>query len=643
MKRLRWQFATFVLILLVGFVVLGYRSYRQVEAEELSLARGYAEQVFEQVQAQATALLTVEDERPFAEFRYFQAVAGDRPGEVSLVRSPLSRLPENDPRGLVGYFQIDPDGALSTPYLAAGGNDAASFSPEERKARADRETILARLTTSLQDRVRAGWIRPEVDRTAISAIELGASSKDVTVDVTDLSDEKAKLRARKLEDGSFRGDVVPPPPSSRQDRSTEAELRAFEAQKRFARASGRRFSNVSPPSRQVSIDPFQARLVDKRYVVFYRKLWLEQTLYLQGFVLDARPFHDWLVARTFAGSPLAAFGDATLSLGTEELARYPSVAVNSGAGPPLFERAFGDPLGRFVWRVRASSYPRLAARNLLTVLSALAGAVIAIGLISIYRTAAAQVRLSQKRQDLISAVTHELRTPLTSIRMYADMLEEGMAENDAKRLEYYGYISRESARLSRLIENVLQLARLEKGTYRVEPLVRVPSTDFEEIGRAHAALLDRQGFRLVRKAPAERLPPISYDPDAVRQILLALLDNSVKFAAEAADRTCEMSLMREGPTIVWGWSDRGPGVPSGEIGRIFETFYRVEGEATRRTKGTGIGLAVARMLAEAMGARIEARNRQATAGGGLEVRLVFPVSDAMPTNQREITAPGGAS
>jgi signal transduction histidine kinase len=119
------------------------------------------------------------------------------------------------------------------------------------------------------------------------------------------------------------------------------------------------------------------------------------------------------------------------------------------------------------------------------------------------------------------------------------------------------------------------------------------------------------------------LPPLLYDPEAVQQIYLSLLDNSLKFGAESPDKSLEATLRREGDRVVWSWSDRGPGVPDKELSRVFENFYRVENEMTRKTQGTGIGLAMGRMLANAMGATIRARNRD---GGGLEVRLEFPAT-----------------
>jgi signal transduction histidine kinase len=282
----------------------------------------------------------------------------------------------------------------------------------------------------------------------------------------------------------------------------------------------------------------------------------------------------------------------------------------------------GYPLNLFEWSVYAASLPRLGSRWFLNGLSGAVVLLATIGLYLIYRTAASQVVFSQKRQDFVSAVTHELKTPLTSIRMYSEMLEDGWAKDEEKRGEYYRQISKESGRLSRLIENVLQLARLEKKTYKLNLKKEVPSHDFSEICAQLKRIAERQGFAVMSNADGD-LPPLLYDPEAVQQIYLSLLDNSLKFGAESPDKSLEATLRREGDRVVWTWADRGPGVPDKELSRVFENFYRVENEMTRKTQGTGIGLAMGRMLANAMGATIRARNRD---GGGLEVRLEFPAT-----------------
>src|SRR5262249_23592242 len=121
---------------------------------------------------------------------------------------------------------------------------------------------------------------------------------------------------------------------------------------------------------------------------------------------------------------------------------------------------------------------------------------------------------------------------------------------------------------------------------------------------------------------AGAVSPISYDPEALKEVLLILLDNSMKFASGALDKSIELNLFQEENSVVWEWKDRGPGIPKADLKKVFEKFYRVENELTRQTKGTGIGLAMARMIVESMGGGIEARNRE---GGGLIIRMSFPV------------------
>src|SRR5262249_49946653 len=153
-----------------------------------------------------------------------------------------------------------------------------------------------------------------------------------------------------------------------------------------------------------------------------------------------------------------------------------------------------------------------------------------------------------------------------------------------------------------------------------------PESDCEELARDLKKIAEPRGFHFSWSVTGS-LSPISYDAEALKEVLLILLDNSMKFASGAGsaprafDTSIEMNLFQEADFVVWEWRDRGPGIPKADLKKVFEKFYRVENELTRNTKGTGIGLAMARMIVESMGGRIEARNRE---GGGLIVRMNFP-------------------
>ncbi len=604
MRQLRFRFAVFACALVAGFAALVWLAAQQLETERRALARSLAEQVFEQFETQVDALLADEDRRPFAEFRYLVPVAGAAPSATSVVRSPLADRMGDGGDGLVGYFQIDSDGSFSTPHMPVNRDLLQRLPTPDRDRRVALETRLSELTRPLQDRLRAG--ATEAERAPYPD---DAAWRDAKVRGEDTRARPGKVRVATMD-----------------QKISKSDLLFFESQEPSLPASpanGPAPTTVRPgDGAAVSLDPFQALVTTPPYVVFFRKLWIARARYVQGFVVDARPFFAATMARAMAGSPLAADTATILAKDGQDVARFEPTAGAWSRGTVLYARRLGYPLHALTWRLEGGSLPRLGSGSALALVSGFAGLVVALGLVLVYRTAAEEVRLSRKRQDLVAAVTHELRTPLTSIRMYAEMLEGGMVDVDAKRGEYYRHIGKESARLSRLIENVLQLARLEKRTVRIGTELRAAREDFDDIARELRGLAERDGFRLEAVADAE-LPAIAYDPDAVRQILLALFENSLKFAASASDRSLRMTLRCEGPLTVWAWRDHGPGVPAGEERRIFETFYRVESESTRRTKGTGIGLAMARMLAEAMQARIEARSLDAADGGGLEVRLVF--------------------
>jgi len=228
---------------------------------------------------------------------------------------------------------------------------------------------------------------------------------------------------------------------------------------------------------------------------------------------------------------------------------------------------------------------------------------VTLGLVSLWRHAQAQIKLAQKKDDFISAVSHELRTPLTSIRMYSEMLERDWVKSKDKLAEYYKSMRQESERLSRLIENVLDFSRIQRGrkkyTFSFGDLNECIK-GVVEMMRPYAA---QNGFSI--RADLEQLKQTAFDSDAVKQIVVNLLDNAIKYAGNAKDKTVAVRTKSDGQYVFIEVEDHGPGVPHRQRKKIFEEFYRTEAEATRETNGTGLGLALVKKFAQAHNGFVE--------------------------------------
>jgi signal transduction histidine kinase len=242
------------------------------------------------------------------------------------------------------------------------------------------------------------------------------------------------------------------------------------------------------------------------------------------------------------------------------------------------------------------------------------------GFLALDRLGRKQIAMARQQQDFVSAVSHELKTPLTSIRMYSEMLREGWA-GEGRKGTYYAFICEESERLTRLITNVLQLARLTRNELRVD-LKPTAVGELAEILRPKiASLTDRAGFALVLDCAGSAERTIRVDEDFLAQILINLVDNAVKFAREAERKEVRIACRTpQRNQIQLSVRDYGPRVARDQMKKIFKLFYRSGNELTRETVGTGIGLALVRELTLAMGGRVDLVNAQP----GAEFRLTFP-------------------
>jgi len=289
------------------------------------------------------------------------------------------------------------------------------------------------------------------------------------------------------------------------------------------------------------------------------------------------------------------------------------VPARADATPPLLPENYVLELGMHPAAALGRQLDA-ASETLLWTLGAVT-VVVVLGLLFAWRALLAESRLASRKAEFVSAVSHELRTPLTSIRMYADMLKEGWVKDSKTAAEYFDLISAESERLARLVNNVLDFSRIEKGKKGFHMQLGDPAPVVRDAAEVLTPYLRAQGFELELQVP-DSLPECSFDKDALTQILVNLIDNAVKYGEEEVRVEAEA---RNGE-VVLSVLDRGPGVPADERESIFEAFIRGR---NAEAGGSGLGLALVKHYAAAHQGTIEVLDR---AGGGAIFALHLPAT-----------------
>jgi signal transduction histidine kinase len=214
--------------------------------------------------------------------------------------------------------------------------------------------------------------------------------------------------------------------------------------------------------------------------------------------------------------------------------------------------------------------------------------------------------LSERRAAFVSSVTHELRTPLTTFRMYAEMLARGMVPDAQRRQEYFHTLEREAERLTLLVENVLAYARLERGRkpQAIECVTLKTLLDRIEPRLAHRAA--QAGMQCeVHISPDAADVEFTTDLNVAEQILFNLVDNSAKYAREAADRRIHVDASRDGTWMKIAVRDHGPGISHARSSRTMRAFGKSAQESADTAPGVGLGLALCRRLARQLRGRLE--------------------------------------
>ncbi len=369
----------------------------------------------------------------------------------------------------------------------------------------------------------------------------------------------------------------------------------------------------------MSTDSFHSVDVGSDTTVFYRPV----DEGMEGFVVDNVLLVETLKKRVLEEQGLAELVEVTPSNSRLiELSKGSSTEEAGSAGP--FEHQFAPPFSSLQANLRLAPLDAPATEAMLMPLTLAIAGMIIVGLWAIYRAVVTRLEFATRQSNFVSAVTHELKTPLTAIRLHGEMLQEGLVESPEKAQEYFRTITVQAERLSRLIGNVLSLSNIE----RTPAETLVPGDLGPVIRQATNTLLPHiheSGFRLVLELP-EHLPLVYCEADAVEQILFNLVDNALKYASSAEDRRITISAELTAKHCELCVRDRGPGVSEGQLGRIFEPFFRVEDELTRKNTGTGLGLSLVSSLAAGMKATVAARHAQP----GMVVGVCFLRSEVAP-------------
>ena len=308
-------------------------------------------------------------------------------------------------------------------------------------------------------------------------------------------------------------------------------------------------------------------------------------------------------------------------------------AVNAGGSgkpwsqplPGIMRRWSIEPTEDFIdeqrWAVLSQTIVYVA-------LSVMALVVLLVALRIVMRVMRREMALAQMKANFVADVSHELKTPLALIRMFGETLQSGRVTSEEKRQEYYEIITRESSRLTNLINNILDFARIDalQKSYVLEP------TDVGQVVRdtynAYGAQLDHCGFER-HLCVAKSLPVVLADADAITRAMINLINNAIKYSHDerylAIDVSADTRRGRRGVLI--SVHDRGIGIKAEDRARLFEGFFRADDSRVREQSGTGLGLGLVKHIVDGHHGSIVVESRLVK---GSTFRIFLPEADGQP-------------
>lgn len=350
--------------------------------------------------------------------------------------------------------------------------------------------------------------------------------------------------------------------------------------------------------------------LDQRESSVYVFRAVEGTAAFAGLRIPARHVTEVVAPAAVAGVRVAG-GDSSWS------ARFVSgpeaegqVSVPAGALFPLWSLE-GEFEGATIHSLARSQLRGAAVMWFSMLACLLAGVAFAM------RAAAREAQVAQLKSAFVSNVSHEMKTPLASIRAFAETLEAGRVRDSGRAQEYYRAIHKESLRLSGLIDNVLDLSRLEAGAMRFEARLADAGSLVEEVLEDLRRQPHTAGFEIALEV-CRPLPPVRVDRAAMASVVANLVGNAVKYSR--AEPWIGVRVEAERDSVSIAVEDRGIGIEARDQRRIFDKFYRANTSLVHDVKGAGLGLALAREIVEAHGGGIRVESRPGE-GSTFTVRL----------------------
>ncbi len=232
-------------------------------------------------------------------------------------------------------------------------------------------------------------------------------------------------------------------------------------------------------------------------------------------------------------------------------------------------------------------------------------------------------KLENARKDFVANVSHELKTPLTSIRGFTETLLRDSPENPETTRRFLEKIEKNASQLQNLVEDLLRLSEIESGRIEFHPVKLSLQDIFQEIQREFSEPVEKKNLKLEIKLPQDL--SVSAEPAAVKQIMINLIDNAIKYTPPGGQLILSASPQEEFAKITV--SDTGMGIPKQDLPHIFERFYRVDKARSRDMGGTGLGLSIVKHLVQTHGGDVGV---QSTEGKGSQFYFTLPLADTPP-------------